>query len=302
MILELARVNKSFAGKQILHDVSFAVNSGKIMGLVGQNGAGKTTIMRILIGVFACDSGDVLLDGIPIRRGEHRFGYLPEERGMYPRTTVIDQLVYFGELKGLTPLEARATVREWLRRLNLANSERQNLGTMSRGNQQKIHIIQAVLGDPDILVLDEPFSGLDPINTKTLKDVVHEFSEKDRIVVISSHEMGLVEEFCDAVTFIQDGRITVSAEIEAVKGRFRVENRLRLILAHESRDETRAILSQISDIDVSEDRQSIIVDLKNGKTPECLLDELLSRNLQIELFGSYQPNLEEVFISLADNP
>lgn len=210
MKLEIKNVNKTFDKTQILHDVSFTVESGKAMGFLGRNGAGKTTTIRSLMDVFKADSGEFLLDGKPLDRNKYKIGYLPEERGMYQKIKILDQLIYFGELKGMSKKDAKESAMAGLERLELESYANKKMETLSKGNQQKIQILQAVINDPDIIIFDEPFSGLDPVNAQVLKDIIVEYINKNRIVLFSSHQMNLVEEFCDDITFIKKGHILLS--------------------------------------------------------------------------------------------
>ena len=172
MILELKNIEKSFGEKKVLRGVSFAAEGGRAFGLLGRNGAGKTTSIRILMNVFPADGGEVLIDGKPIDYRRVQIGYLPEERGLYPKKPIIDQLVYFAELKGMNAKDAVRSVDRWLGRLGMAEYRNKRLDTLSKGNQQKIQLITALAHDPHIIILDEPFSGLDPVIAKMLKDVV----------------------------------------------------------------------------------------------------------------------------------
>ena len=174
MILELQNISKSFGEKQVLRGISFSAEGGRAFGLLGRNGAGKTTAIRILMGVFPADSGAVLLDGKPIDHKRVGIGYLPEERGLYPKKIILDQLVYFAELKGMTKKDAVSAVDYWLERLGMSEYRQKRLDTLSKGNQQKIQLVTALAHDPAIVILDEPFSGLDPVNAMLLKDVVRE--------------------------------------------------------------------------------------------------------------------------------
>ena len=195
MILELKNIDKSFGDKEVLKGVSFTAEGGKAFGLLGRNGAGKTTSIRILMNVFPANSGEVLIDGKPIDYGKIGIGYLPEERGLYPKKLIIDQLVYFAELKGMNTKDAVKAVDYWLDRLGMTEYRNKRLDTLSKGNQQKIQLITALAHDPDIVILDEPFSGLDPVNAMLLKDVVKEQIAKGKIVLFSSHQMSYIEEF-----------------------------------------------------------------------------------------------------------
>ncbi|MDU3125579.1 MAG: ATP-binding cassette domain-containing protein, partial [Finegoldia magna] len=189
MNLELKHVNKSFGDNKVLTDISFKVESGRAFGFLGRNGAGKTTTMRIITDVLSADSGQVLINGSPINYNEVNIGYLPEERGLYSNEKVFTQLYYFARLKGTDRRSALQNVRYWLDRFDLAKYKNRKLSTLSKGLRQKVQIISALLNDPDILVLDEPFSGLDPINAHELKLAVGEFKKKKKIVIFSSHLM-----------------------------------------------------------------------------------------------------------------
>lgn len=297
MKLEVKNVNKSFSGKQILHDVSFTVESGKAMGFLGRNGAGKTTTIKSLMGVFKPDSGEFILDGKPFNRRDYKVGYLPEERGMYSKISIIDQLTYFGELKKMSKTAARKSAHDWMVKLDLEEYERKSLDTLSKGNQQKIQITQAVIDDPDILILDEPFSGLDPVNAQVLKDIIRDFINRNKLVIFSSHQMGYVEEFCDDVTFIKRGKIILSADLKETKRSLR-KNRVRLRASSLSSEDLKQRLSLIKEIEFYEDKESMIIECKNGITENDLLSEVIKLNIPVELFSIYEPSLEEIFIRL----
>lgn len=297
MILEVKGINKSFSGKQILHDVSFRVESGKAMGFLGRNGAGKTTTIRALMNVFEPDSGEFLLDGKLFRPNDYKIGYLPEERGMYAKVSILDQLIYFGELKHMSRGEAKKSAYKWLDYLGLEEYAKKNLDTLSKGNQQKIQILQAVLNEPDILILDEPFSGLDPVNAGVLKDLIRDFIKRNRLVIFSSHQMGHVEEFCDDITFIQNGRIILSGNLKETKRRLG-ENKLRICVLDMELEQLEAKLADIEQISIGKDRDSLIVECQEDLSPNRFLLEVIEKNLPIELFSYYEPSLEDIFIQL----
>ena len=300
MRLEFQHIFKSFSGTPILKDVTFQAQSGKAMGFLGRNGAGKTTTIRTLMNVFPPDSGQFILDGKTIDRRNTKIGYLPEERGMYQNVPIIDQLIYFGELKQMSRKDAKEAGMRWLKYLELEDWARKKLETLSKGNQQKVQITQAVLNDPDILILDEPFSGLDPVNAQVLKELIHNFIAKDRIVLFSSHQMGYVEEFCDDITFIQDGRIILSSDLNEIK-RETGKGKLRIKVNNLSDAELSGKLSTITDILITNDRKSLIVSLLNGKTHHTFLKEIMDMGLPIELFSYYEPSLEDIFIQLEED-
>lgn len=294
MRLEVKNINKSFSGTQILHDVSFNVVSGKAMGFLGRNGAGKTTTIRTLMDVFKADSGVFLLDGKPFNRSDYKIGYLPEERGMYQDVKLLDQLIYFGELKGMDKSSAKASAEKWLERLELKEYANKKLETLSKGNQQKIQILQAVINDPDIVVFDEPFSGLDPVNSIVLKDIITEFIEKDRVVIFSSHQMSYVEEFCDDITFIKKGRIILSGSLEEEKIR-KGEGKFVLKTDDVSRNKLEDIKGIIS---VTDTKKGQILEVDKTLNTNDILKELLNNNINVIKFEPYRPSLEEIFIEL----
>ena len=217
MILEFAHIEKSFGEKRVLDDICFKAESGDAFGLLGRNGAGKTTSIRILMNVFSADSGEVLVDGRPIDRSRVRFGYLPEERGLYPKKKIISQLVYFSELQGMSHADAVTSADKWLSRLDMSEYRDKRLDTLSKGNQQKIQLITALAHDPDIVILDEPFSGLDPVNAMLLKDVVKEQIERGKIVLFSSHQMSYIEEFCDSIAILAGGKVGITGNLHDIK-------------------------------------------------------------------------------------
>lgn len=217
MELQIKNLSKKFGAKQVLDGVSFTATSGRAFGLLGRNGAGKTTTIRLLLGVFPQDEGEILIDGKPIDHDKLKIGYLPEERGLYPKKKVKEQLVYFAELKGMKKKDAAKSVDFWLDRLEMSEYADKKLDTLSKGNQQKIQLVTALAHDPQVIVLDEPFSGLDPVNALLLKSVVREEIAKDKIVLFSSHQMGYVEEFCDDVAILSHGKIAVSGSLAEIK-------------------------------------------------------------------------------------
>lgn len=294
MELLLERVTKSFGNTQVLKDISFTARSGRAMGFLGRNGAGKTTTIRILMDVFAKDGGSISIDGNEYKKSDFKVGYLPEERGMYANETLITQLTYFGELKGMNRTNAKKAAKYWLERLELIESEKKLLNTLSKGNQQKVQIIQALINDPQIIVLDEPFSGLDPVNSRALKDIVIEEINKDKIVVFSSHQMAYVEEFCDDIALISNGEILVSGDLGEIK-KDRGLNKLRInSISH--KEELQNLIDKNEHIDATEDQRSIIASFKSPYTQNDLLRDVLNKNIEISEFSAYEPSLNDIFI------
>ena len=212
MKLEVRDLTKSFEGNQVLHGISFEVESGSALGLLGRNGAGKTTTIRIIMDVFKADEGEVYLDDEPFNPKKHLIGYLPEERGLYPKKTVLEQIVYLTRLRGLSKKEAVNNAKKWLKRLEIDEYANRKLETLSKGNQQKVQLASTLACEPEIVILDEPFSGLDPVNSKILQDVVTEVINEGRIVIFSSHQMSYVEEFCKDMQRL--GNISLALSVE----------------------------------------------------------------------------------------
>lgn len=296
MKLEIININKSFSGKHILHDVSFTVTTGKAMGFLGRNGAGKTTTIRALMDVFKADSGHFLIDGHPFDPRKFNIGYLPEERGMYAKEKILNQLVYFAELRGIKKAQAKESAEYWLNRFELGYAKNHKLETLSKGNQQKVQIAQALIGDPDILIFDEPFSGLDPVNSQVLKDVIREKIAEGRLVIFSSHQMTYVEEFCDEITLIEKGRIILSGNLDEIKNELG-KSKIRLKAHKLHNGDLKNKLMNMSEVsDIIEDKQSLIIQLPESNSLSQFLRQCLSVGIEIEMIAPYQPSLTDIFI------
>ena len=235
MKLEVKEIRKSFGEKEVLHGVSFEVESGKALGLLGRNGAGKTTTIRILMDVFHANSGEILIDGKKFVPSEYQIGYLPEERGLYPKRTVMEQMIYLAQLRGLDKKTAETNAKRWLNRLEVAEYETRKLETLSKGNQQKVQLAATLVANPDIVILDEPFSGLDPVNSQILKDVVSELIADGKLVIFSSHQMSYVEEFCDHIAIINQGEVVLAGRLKEIKQAY---GEKQLVLAAENLSQT----------------------------------------------------------------
>ena len=217
-MIELNGITRSFGDRQVLDDVTFSVAGGRMTGFVGGNGAGKTTTMRIILGVLAQGSGTVTLDGQPITAGDRsRFGYMPEERGLYPKMKVAEQLVYLGKLHGLSAAAAKSEVDGLLERLGLAERGGDTLESLSLGNQQRAQIAAALVHRPIALVLDEPFSGLDPMAVDVVLGVLRDYAAQGAPVLFSSHQLDIVERLCDDIVVIGDGRILAAGSRESLR-------------------------------------------------------------------------------------
>ena len=292
MILELRNIEKSFGEKKVLTGVSFKAEGGKAFGLLGRNGAGKTTSIRILMDVFPADSGQVLIDGQPIDYHKVLIGYLPEERGLYPKKLIIDQLVYFAELKGMSYKAAVASVDYWLDRLGMTEYRNKRLDTLSKGNQQKIQLITALAHDPHIVILDEPFSGLDPVNAMLLKDVVKEQIAKGKIVLFSSHQMNYIEEFCDSIAILNSGKIVLGGDLHEIKRNY---VRDRLVVCTEYPDKIKAGLG---DICTAMENGDLMIQLASADEKKAMMKRLVEE-YDIDEVKVFEPSLNDIFVEYA---
>ena len=292
MILELKNIEKSFGDKKVLAGVSFKAEGGKAFGLLGRNGAGKTTSIRILMDVFPANSGEVLIDGQPIDYNKIGIGYLPEERGLYPKKIIIDQLTYFAELKGMSRKAAVQSIDYWLERLGMTEYRSKRLDTLSKGNQQKIQLITALAHDPDIVILDEPFSGLDPVNAMLLKDVVKEQIAKGKIVLFSSHQMSYIEEFCDSIAILNNGVVALHGDLHDIK---RDYPRDRLVVRTESPD---AIIADFGSSCAVMENGDLMIRLAAPSEKKAIMTRLVE-NYDIDEVKVFEPSLNDIFVEYA---
>ncbi|NLJ64670.1 MAG: ABC transporter ATP-binding protein [Christensenellaceae bacterium] len=299
MLLEVKDIRKSYGTTEILHGISFSVQSGRAMGFLGRNGAGKSTTIRCMMDVFRPNSGEFLLDGKQFKTEDYRIGYLPEERGMYSKNKVLEQLVYFARLRGGSKEESTKSAKEWISFFELDEYANKPLETLSKGNQQKIQIAQAFVNDPDILILDEPFSGLDPVNAQIFKDVISEYVSRGKLLIFSSHQMSYVEEVCDDICLIHQGNILLTGSLDDIK---RDMGEGKLLLETENMDSqaiTEMLCAAFPDMECELYDDALILDTKGKYNQSQLLKFILDKSLNIVRFGMYQPSLNDIFISLA---
>ncbi len=292
MVLELKNIDKSFGEKQVLTGVCFRAQSGKAFGLLGRNGAGKTTSIRILMNVFSADDGEILVDGNPINYDKISIGYLPEERGLYPKKPIIDQLVYFAQLKGMSTKEAVNAIDGWLKRLGMTEYRNKRLDTLSKGNQQKIQLITALAHDPHIVILDEPFSGLDPVNAMLLKDIVKEQISKGKIVLFSSHQMSYIEEFCDSIAIIHAGKVVLGGDLHEIKRNY---VRDRLVVSTTTPEKIKA---DFKDTCTVAENGSLLIQLKSAEDKQQAMKHLVE-HYDIDEVKVFEPSLNDIFVEYA---
>ena len=220
MSLVLKNVSKSFAGKKAVDNISFSLTKPGVYGLLGTNGAGKTTTIRMLLGIIKKDSGEITWKGKPVDRKSVRFGYLPEERGVYPKTKIFDQLMYFAELKGMQKDEAISSINKWAKVLKVEEYLQMPAEKLSKGNQQKIQFMTAIIHDPELVVLDEPFSGLDPVNTEILKNIIINLIKNGKYIIMSAHQMATIEEFCSDILILNKGKTVLQGNLKEIKEKY----------------------------------------------------------------------------------
>lgn len=289
--------------KQALQGVSFSAESGAPLGLLGRNGAGKTTVMRIIMGVFPPDSGEVLLDGVPVSRERVSFGYLPEERGLYRKLTVEEQMVYFGKLRGLSKVAAKASASELIERLGMNEHAKNKLETLSKGNQQKIQLGVALMGKPDVIILDEPFSGLDPVNAVQLKQVIAEQSDRGALVIFSSHQMSAVEDFCENIAMINKGQLVLSGRLSEIKRGY-PRNKVRIVLDDISGDgavysNAKFLQAARSSGTLEVTKKGAVITLFEGVDPTQAMCRVLYAGLPVLDAQIVEPTLEDIFVEKA---
>ncbi|WP_337472998.1 ATP-binding cassette domain-containing protein [Jutongia sp.] len=302
MKLEVKNITKSFGETNVLKGISFSVESGKALGLLGRNGAGKTTTIRILMDVFHANSGEITLDGKPFEPRKVQIGYLPEERGLYPKRKVLEQMIYLAMLRGVSRKTASANAKRWLERLEVSQYQDRLLETLSKGNQQKVQLASTLVCDPEIVILDEPFSGLDPVNSQILQEVVQELIRDGKIVIFSSHQMSYVEEFCEDIVIINHGEVVLSGHLDTIKRDFGKDQLVLSALDLSPEEFTDQLQSRLSDIVqvTGQTKEDVIVRLNEGVSRRELLAKLSQmEDISIEHFETYKPSLNDIFVARA---
>jgi len=289
--IRLAGVWKSFSGHVAVADLSLDVPRGGCFGLLGPNGAGKTTTLRMIMNVLAPDTGTIEILGRPATQsGRDRVGYMPEERGLYPRMVVEEQLLFFAEIKGVARKEAARRLGPWLERLGLVEWRRRKLYELSKGMQQKAQFIATVLHDPDVLILDEPLSGLDPVGVNVMRDVFLDLRRRGRTVVLSSHQMETVERLCDSIALIHHGRKVLDGPVSEVKSR---HGKNTIVLAYEGDGAFLAGLPGVQK--VSDFGRYVEIRMADGADPQSILREAASR-IRVSRFEVVEPSLHDIFV------
>ena len=291
MGLKLENVSKKFVGKQAVDNISFEVDKPGVFGLLGTNGAGKTTTIRMLLGIIKKDTGEITWNGKKVERKSVNFGYLPEERGVYPKTKIYDQLMYFAKLKGMSQKDADEAIKKWAKVLKVEEYIPMPAEKLSKGNQQKIQFMTAIIHDPELIVLDEPFSGLDPVNSEILKNVIIDLVKMGKYIIMSSHQMASIEEFCTDILILNKGRTVLKGNLKEIKEGYKA-NRLELS-TDKNIDEY--IKEFGMEIEFSKNNEySIKID--SEEKAHQLLERLVTNHIEVDKFEIKKPTLNDIFI------
>ncbi|WP_142332146.1 ABC transporter ATP-binding protein [Bacillus toyonensis] len=293
MSLQIQNLTKLFGESKVVNGLQISLPKGEVLGLLGRNGAGKTTTIKMLLGLLTPNEGSITWDGKSFGTSGVTIGYLPEERGLYTKSRVIDQLRYFGRLEGMTKKEVDLAIDHWLERLAIPEYKFKTAGELSKGNQQKIQLIAALLHNPELLILDEPFSGLDPVNAGMLASIIEEQVQSGKTIILSSHRMEQVEAFCQHVCILKKGEAVVKGQLSDIKKEYGFRN-----LTIEDTAENEKGLEAIH---VSYEKQQGLLYIKVQDDAEALkiLQQLQEQGVTLRQFKMLEPTLNEIFVERA---
>ena len=284
-------VKQSYGDKTVVDGISFEMNHPGVFGLLGTNGAGKTTTIRMILGILKKDSGEINWNGKKVERKNVNFGYLPEERGIYPKIKIIDQLTYFAKLKGMKEAPAKEEIKKWAEKLKVSDYLEMTAEKLSKGNQQKIQFIASILHSPELIILDEPFSGLDPVNTELLKNVIIELVKEGKYIIMSSHQMSSIEEFCTEVLILNKGKTVLQGNLNDIKSKYPA-NRISVIA-------DRNIDNIIKDLGLEiyiEKDNNYEIKIQSEEDGYKLFKELSNQDVKVTKFEIKKPSLNDIFI------
>lgn len=291
MGLILKNVSKTFTGKKVVDNISFSLEEPGVFGLLGTNGAGKTTTIRMLLGIIKKDSGEITWNSKKVDRKSVNFGYLPEEKGVYPKVKIYDQLMYFAELKGMKRNEADKTINEWAKRLKVEEYMQQPAEKLSKGNQQKIQFMTAVIHNPELVVLDEPFSGLDPVNTELLKNIIIDLVKNGKYVIMSAHQMATIEEFCSDILILNKGKTVLQGNLRKIKESYPA-NRVKI----ETNKNIDEYVKQLELEIENETNNDYTIKISDENKAHELLKKLIDNEVIVNKFEIMKPTLNDIFI------
>ena len=293
--LEVKNLSKNFNGLKAVDDASFIVPEGSVFGLIGRNGAGKTTTIRMMMNIYVPDSGEVILRGTKIgQEFKDKVGYLPEERGLYKKMKVMDTLLFLAELKGKTGKAVERKALNYLKRFDLAERKNSKIEDLSKGNQQKIQFIAAILHDPEFLIFDEPFAGLDPINTDLLKDIILEKKEEGKVIIFSTHLMDFAEKLSDHIAMIDHGKIILQGSLREIKSEFAQRNVTLEAVGDLSFLDSEAFVEKVENFG-----NTVAIKVKEASQTQDLLKLLVQNNVKVNKFAANEISLHEIFVTLA---
>ncbi|MGX7024528.1 ABC transporter ATP-binding protein [Vagococcus hydrophili] len=291
-MLKVEGLTKTFGEMTALDDVTFEIPDGKILGLIGQNGAGKSTTFRLILNFLDQDKGTITWDGQPIKEEDYNIiGYLPEERGLYPKSTIEDQLVYFGRLRGKTKKEIVPLIDHWMDKFEVKGKKTDKVKTLSKGNQQKVQLIATLIHEPKLVILDEPFSGLDPVNAELLKQGIIELKAKGSCVIFSSHNMENVEQICDHLVMLRNGQMVLDGVVQDIREQFgRTHLEIETALTKENLLEIPGV------VEVTEKRHNMYsIHLTEPEVGKVIFEEAMKLTDYLPIFNQQPPTLEEIF-------
>ena len=291
MGLKLQNVSKNFVGKIAVDDISFELEKPGVFGLLGTNGAGKTTTIRMLLGIIKKDKGEITWNGKAVERKNVNFGYLPEERGVYPKVKIFDQLMYFAELKGMKRKDAQDAIEKWAKVLKVEEYLYMPAEKLSKGNQQKIQFMTAIIHDPELIVLDEPFSGLDPVNSEILKNIIIDLVKNGKYIIMSSHQMASIEEFCSDIVILNKGKTVLKGNLKEIKESYKAN---RVLLSTDINVE-KDIKDLQMEIEFAKNNEYIIK-IQDEESAHQLLKNLIQKNIVVNKFEIQKPTLNDIFI------
>ena len=291
MGLILDGVSKTFVGKKAVDNISLKLDKPGVYGLLGTNGAGKTTTIRMILGILKKDQGEITWNGKEVNRKSVNFGYLPEERGVYPKTKIIDQLMYFAELKGINKDKAIESVNKWAKELKVEEYLNMPAEKLSKGNQQKIQFMTAIIHDPELVVLDEPFSGLDPVNTEILKNIIIDMVKNGKYIIMSAHQMATIEEFCSDILILNKGKTVLQGNLKNIKESYPA-NRLQV-----NTDSNIENFIKEAGLEIENEKNlEYTIKLDDEDKAEKLLNKLVLEKIKISKFEIMKPTLNDIFI------
>ena len=295
-ILEVRNLKKYFATQKAVDDISLEIPQGSIFGLLGPNGAGKTTLIRMITGIFYPDSGEIILKGKPFDpENDARFiGYMPEERGLYKKMKIGEQALYLARLKGLSRQDAMVKIKDWFARLEMDSWWNKKVEDLSKGMGQKLQFVITVLHEPDLIILDEPFSGLDPVNSNLIKDEIYRLAKKGSTIIFSTHRMEQVEEICDQIVLVNKGKKILDGSVQQIKQEFK-ENLYGIQLEHVPD----TIQSQAFEV-IGHSKEGLIVRITEGFKPNDVLGYFMQQGININSFKEILPSLNDIFIKLVE--